>query len=76
MFRGSIGAFVLAFVMLAAALASYGLNAPLAGALFLVAVVVCAVAGFVLAARQSNRVKAATRGEQQRLARQREPWQD
>jgi hypothetical protein len=76
MFRGSIWAFVLAFVMLAAALASYGLNVPLAGDLFLVAVVVCAVAGFVLAARQSNRVKLATRAAQQRVVQRSEPWQD
>jgi hypothetical protein len=61
------------FVMLAAAIASFGLSAPaVVGALFLVAMVVCGVIYFALVARETGRLKATTRAAQQRRA----PWQD
>ena len=76
MFRGTLWPFGLVFVMLAASLLCYGLNAPIAGALFLVAMVACAVAGFVLVAGRSNRVRMATRAAQRGRAQERAPWQD
>jgi hypothetical protein len=76
-FRGSVWAFLLGFVMLVAALISFGLNAPTTvGALFLVAMVACGVIGFVLAARTSGRIKTTNRAAQRQAAQQREPWQD
>ena len=63
----------LGFVMLAAAIASFGLNAPIVvGALFLLAMVVCGVIYFALVARETGRLKATARAAQQRRA----PWQD
>jgi hypothetical protein len=63
----------LGFVMLAAAIASFGLNAPIVvGALFLLAMVACGVIYFALVARETGRLKAITRAAQQRRA----PWQD
>ncbi len=60
------------FVMLGAAIASFGLSAPaVVGALFLVAMVVCGVIYFALVARETGRLKATTRAQQRRA-----PWQD
>jgi hypothetical protein len=63
--------------MLAAAIASFGLNAPaVVGALFLVAMVACGVVYFALGAREVGRFKAATRAAQRQRAQEREPWDD
>ncbi|HEY1671335.1 MAG TPA: hypothetical protein VGG50_01370 [Streptosporangiaceae bacterium] len=61
------------FVMLAAAIASFGLSAPtVVGALFLLAMVVCGVIYFALVTRETGRLKASIRAAQERRA----PWQD
>jgi hypothetical protein len=67
----------LGFVMLAAAIASFGLDAPTAiGALFLVAMVACGVVYFALVARETSRLKATVRAGQRQRAQEREPWDD
>ena len=75
--RGAYVVIGLAFVMLAAAIASFGLNAPVAvGALFLVAMVACGVIYFALVARETGRLKATAHAAQRRQAQGREPWDD
>ena len=80
--RGAFWAFGLGFVMLVAAVVSYGLNAPdVVGDLFVVAMVACAVVGFILGARGVSRFKANTRvlqaqrGQAQR-GQEKAPWED
>ena len=76
-FRPAYVAFGLGFVMLAACIASFGLDAPtIVGALLLVAFLACGVAGFLLTMQATNRLKAATRSAQRQQAQQREPWDD
>jgi hypothetical protein len=75
-FRGTIWALSLGFVMLVAAIVSFGTGAPtVVGALFLVAMVACGVVGLVLAARGSSQLKASARAAQQQ-AQPKEPWDD
>jgi hypothetical protein len=75
--RGAFWAFGLAFVMLVAAFASYGLDAPnVVGDLFLVAMVALAVVGFIVGARGVNRFKAGTRAAQAQRVQQKAPWED
>ena len=75
--RPAYVAFGLGFVMLAACIASFGLDAPtVAGVLLLVAFLACGVAGFLFTMRATNRLKAATRSAQRQQAQQREPWDD
>ena len=75
--RSAYVAIGLGFVMLAAAIASFGLNAPtVAGALFLVAMVACGVIYCALVARETGRLKANTRAAQRQRAQERDPWQD
>ena len=75
--RGAYVAIGLGFVMLAAAIASFGLNAPtVAGALFLVAMVACGVIYCALVARETGRLKASARAGRRPQPREREPWDD
>jgi hypothetical protein len=75
--RSAYVAIGLAFVMLAAAIASFGLNAPVVvGALFLVAMVAFGVVYFALVARETGRLKATARAGQRPRAQEREPWDD
>jgi hypothetical protein len=75
--RGAFWAFGLALVMLVAAFASYGLNAPnVVGDLFLVAMVAFAVVGFIVGARGVNRLAAGTRAAQAQRVQEKAPWED
>ena len=75
--RGTYWAFGLAVVMLMAAVASYGLNAPdVVGDLFLVAMVALGVVGFIVGVRGVNRFKHNVRVAQRSPAREKEPWDD
>ncbi len=75
--RSAYVAIGLGFVMLAAAIASFGLSAPIVvGALFLVAMVACGVVYFALVARETGRLKATARPAQRQRAQEREPWDD
>ena len=75
--RGTYWAFGLAFVMLVAAVAAYGLNAPdIVGDLLLVAMVAFGVVGFIVGVRDVNRFKHNVRVAQQSRAQEKARWDD